>query len=198
MATVYNEQLIKCWNDLKFKPTCIVFDLDYTLWPYLIDSDIAPPLKLKQVNKKPIIIDSKSTQIVHFEEVPIILKTLKEVCFTTSPQTKHYIAIASKATVRELALELIEHFGWTKYFDSFQIHAGVKTIHMKTIYGDLKLNSFNQILFYDDTKKNIAQTEELGLTGHYLSRIRGLTVVEMIKGLNKYDVHMQTVTTTKS
>jgi magnesium-dependent phosphatase 1 len=188
----YSEQVIKCWEGLKYKPTCVVFDLDYTLWPYLIDADIAPPLKSRLVNKKPIVVDAKNTQIVHFDDVPCILRTLREVCFAQSP-SKHYIAIASKATVRELALELIELFGWTKYFDSFQIHSGIKTVHMKSIYAELKLGNFNQILFFDDTKKNVQQTEEIGLTAHYLSRVRGLTVAEMVKGLNKYDARLQTV-----
>lgn len=188
----YNEHVIKCWNELKFKPTCIVFDLDYTLWPYLIDADIVPPLKRRLVNKKPIVVDAKNNQIVHFEDVPCILRTLREVCFAQSP-SKHYIAIASKATVRELALELIDLFGWTSYFDSFQIHSGIKTVHMKTIYAELKLGNFNQILFFDDTRKNVMQTEEIGLTAHYLSRARGLTASEMVKGLDKYDARIQTV-----
>lgn len=181
----YDETIIKAWSGLKFKPTCIVFDLDYTLWPYLINTDIIPPLREKLVNKKPIVIDDTNKQILAFTEVTRILRTLKEVCFK---QSNCHIAIASKATVKDLALELIEYFGWSGYFDSFQIHAGIKTIHMKTICNELKLKDYNQILFFDDTRKNCQQTEEIGVTAHYLNRVHGLTVVEFIKGLKKYDL----------
>ncbi len=186
----YDESIIKCWDELKFKPVCIVFDLDYTLWPYLIDCDMEPPFRKKLVNKQHIIIDHKNQQILPFEEVTKVLRTLKKVCFEQSKQ-KHFMAIASKATVREMALELITFFGWYEYFDSYQIHSGIKTIHMKTILDELKLIDYNQILFFDDTRKNVQQTEEIGVTGHYLNRTKGLTVSEFNKGLKKYDLKMQ-------
>ena len=158
----YDESIIKLWNELSYKPTAVVFDLDYTLWPFLIDQDLVPPLKKKLVNKTCVILDHNNKSITHFQDVTRIIKTLKEVCFAQS-NTKHYLAIASKATVKELALKLIDMFNWTQYFDSFQIHAGVKTIHMKTIAQELKLKSFDQILFFDDTRMNVKQTEELGI-----------------------------------
>jgi len=149
-----------------------------------------PPFRKKLVNKQPIIIDHRNQQILPFEEVTKVLRTLKEVCFAQSKQ-KHFMAVASKATVREMALELIEFFGWSSYFDSYQIHSGIKTIHMKTIFNELKLSDYNQILFFDDTRKNVQQTEEMGLTGHYLNRTKGLTISEFNKGLKKYDFKMQ-------
>lgn len=188
----YDENIIKAWNDLKIKPTCIVFDLDYTLWPYLIDVDLIPPFKQKFVNKRPILIDKTNKQILPFENVTLILKTLHEVCFKSSP-AKHFLAIASKATVYELALQLIDFFDWTKYFDSFQIHAGTKQIHMKAIFNELKLTDFRQILFFDDTRRNIKETEDVGVTGHYLNRNRGLTIVEFIKALKKHELRQQLI-----
>ena len=35
-----DNSIIKCWDELKNKPVCICFDLDYTLWPMLIDKGI--------------------------------------------------------------------------------------------------------------------------------------------------------------
>ena len=189
-SSQYDDAIIKSWNELKFKPICVVFDLDYTLWPYLIDCDMEPPFRKKLVNKQHIIIDHRNQQILPFEEVTKVLRTLKEVCFAQSKQ-KHFMAVASKATVKEMALELIEFFGWSSYFDSYQIHSGIKTIHMKTIFNELKLSDYNQILFFDDTRKNVLQAEEMGLTGHYLNRTKGLTISEFNKGLKRYDLKMQ-------
>jgi len=33
----FDNSIIKCWIELKHRPICICFDLDYTLWPMLID-----------------------------------------------------------------------------------------------------------------------------------------------------------------
>ena len=40
LAVSVDISIVKCWNELKNKPICICFDLDYTLWPMLIDKGI--------------------------------------------------------------------------------------------------------------------------------------------------------------
>ena len=183
--------IIKCWDHLKHKPKCIVFDLDYTLWPYLCDADIIPPFRKKVITEnneeKKVIFDNRNKIVGHFEDVTKIIKTLKEICFSQL-KSKHYLAIASKATTKNIAVELMELFGWLKYFDSIQVHGGSKTKHMKTILNELKLKNFNQILFFDDNKSNITQTEALGVVGYQLSRSHGLHINEVLKGLNKFDL----------
>ena len=72
-----------------------------------------PPLKKKKkiVNnlEKFDIVDHNNKNIVYYEEVPKILASLKE-CFKRS-KTKHFIAIASKATTYDLAVELLKMYG---------------------------------------------------------------------------------------
>ena len=179
--------IVKCWNDLKHKPICIIFDLDYTLWPMLIDKDLLPPIKKKKTSENNLIVlDHNNKNIIHYEDVPKILATLKE-CFSRC-KTKHYLAIASKATTYDLAVQLIQMYGWLDYFNSIQIYSGTKTKHMKNIQTELKLNNYKDFLFFDDSKSNISQTETLGLTAHKVGRHYGLNVNELNNGLKKFNL----------
>lgn len=172
--------IIKCWQELNNKPKCIVFDLDYTLWPFIIDHQLLPPLR--KVHNK--IYDHLNRQIKPYEDVPVILKTLRDKCLIEKGE---YICIASRATAKTQALQLFDLFSWNSYFDCIQIYAGSKLKHMNEIKNELNLKNFTQILFFDDSKSNLDQTESLGLVGYKLSRHYGLSIPELIKGLKKYD-----------
>ncbi len=69
----------------------------------------------------------------------------------------------------------------------------IEQIHMKTILNELNLKDYRQFLFFDDTRKNIKETEDVGVTGHYLNRNRGLTSIEFIKALKKHELRHQLI-----
>jgi len=178
--------LMKCWNELKNKPVCICFDLDYTLWPMLIDKDLLPPIEKKKIaDNNYAVLDHNNKRITHYDDVPRILFTLKE-CFSRS-KSKHYLAIASKATTHDLAVQLIKMYGWYDYFSSIQIYSGIKVKHMKNISAELKLNNYKEFLFFDDSKSNITQTETLGLTAYQVGHTHGLSVKDFMAGLRKFN-----------
>lgn len=111
-----------------------------------------------------------------------ILKTLKENCLFKN----QHLAIASRATTSEIAMQAIELFGWKDYFSSIQIYPNSKVEHMNTIKKELKLKSFDQILFFDDELRNIEETTKLGVSAYLISKPVGLNRHEMFNGLTQY------------
>ena len=62
-----NELLGRRWRTL---PRLIVFDVDYTLWPYWCDCHTQPPYTKRDDGR---IIDGSGQEIVLFDEVPSIV-----------------------------------------------------------------------------------------------------------------------------
>ena len=179
--------IVKCWKQtLTHKPKCNVFDLDFTLWPFCIDDQIAKVYKWKDTdnNSHTKILDHRNKPISHYQDITLIIKTLKQVCFEDK---SFHLAIASRATFRDRAIDFFDVFGWAGYFDSVQIYSGTKTKHMKNIFNELKLKSFNEILFFDDNRSNLEETKRLGVIGHQVRRRYGLNTNELIKGLESYN-----------
>jgi magnesium-dependent phosphatase 1 len=177
--------IIKCWNGLKNKPKCIVFDLDYTLWPFNVDSHLIPPFCFSNKKNPKEIYDHAKRQINHYEDIAVIMECLRNSCF--KGDAGHFMAIASRSSTSNLALQLIEMFELKDFFDSIQIYTGTKIKHLKNIKGELKLEKFNDILFFDDNKSNLTQAESLGVVGYQVRRHYGLNTSELVKGLEKFN-----------
>jgi magnesium-dependent phosphatase 1 len=174
--------LIKKWKSLKKKPTVIVFDLDFTLWPYFVDHHVTPPISKKKLNKREVIVDSDGFEMSGFVDVSRILKTLKEKCLGPD----QHLAIASRSTTPELAMETIELHGWKNYFSSFQIYPRNKTEHMKKIKEDLKFDKYQEVLFFDDEYHNIMDTSYLGVCAIEINRSLGLNIETLLAGLDHF------------
>lgn len=180
------DHIIKIWNGLIHKPKCIVFDLDMTLWPFLIDHKVLFPLRKTDFHGTKKIFDHNNLEIKPYEDVPLILDTLRNNCIQCN---NGFIGIASRATSGPNAIQLIDLFEWTNYFDSVQIYSGSKQKHMKNICRELKLGSFDEILFFDDSKLNLETTKNLGVIGHKVSRHYGLNLEELLNGLKNYNFY---------
>lgn len=177
-----HKELIKCWKSLRNKPQVIVFDLDYTLWPYFVDCQ-EPPFKLTKKNGTSMYIDQNDFELSHFRDVSVIIKTLRTECFKNGER----LAIASRSTTPDLAMQLVEFFEWKPHFDSFQIYSTPKSVHMNAIKQELKLNSFKEFLFFDDETYNTKTTEPMGIKSCLLNTSTGLTLDELINGLKRFD-----------
>lgn len=183
-----DQYLINHWKSMKKRPKIIVFDLDYTLWPYYVDCHATPPIK--RTNQTTTfgylkVIDSTGLQMNGYKDVNKILYTLKNHCLNASKN--EYLAIASRSTTRDLALETIEALDWTSYFSSFQIYPKSKTIHMKKILEELNMTSYEDILFFDDEIQNIKQTKTLNLTAIEVDPYIGVDMKLLIQGLEIYE-----------
>jgi len=130
----------KCWNELKHKPKCIVFDLDYTLWPFIVGDSLVPSFVRKQSTlngkEQAKVYDHRGKEAVAHKDVMEILRSLKNI------DSDIFLAIASRSKTPSFAMSLIENFDWKPYFDSIQIYTGTKQKHLSTIKNDLKITTF--------------------------------------------------------
>lgn len=183
-----DQNLIQLWKSMKKRPKIIVFDLDYTLWPYYVDCHATPPIK--RTNQKTTfgaikVIDSTGLQMNGFKDVNKILFTLKNHCLNESKS--EYLAIASRSTTPDLAKETIEALGWTNYFSSFQIYPKTKTNHMKKILEELNMTNYEDILFFDDEFQNIKHTSPLKLTAIEVDPSIGVDLKLLYHGLETFE-----------
>lgn len=151
-------------------PRLIVFDLDYTLWPFWVDTTVAPPLKANPTHAH--ATDKFGESFAFYADVPHILSVL--------PQAGIRLGVASRSHAPDLARDLLKilHIpsmqreeGAKKdkarraieFFDAgLEIYPSGKIKHLKAIAKTSGV-SFSEMLFFDDESRN-RDTESLGVT----------------------------------
>ena len=184
--SVHDSELIKLWHSLKRRPKIIVFDLDYTLWPYFIDCQVSPPIKAHTKDNN-IVQDSDGRIYKPFKDVTKILRTLREKCLGEDG----YLAIASRSSTEDLAMQAIEIYGWKPFLSSFQIYRTSKDNHMIEIKKELGFENFSDVLFFDDEERNYKPTADLGVLPFLVNQVDGLNFDAMCNGLVKYGIKFQ-------
>lgn len=126
------------------KNIALVFDLDYTLWPFWVDTHVSPPFKK---GSDGIITDRYGYKIEPYPEVMEILEKLKE---------RGYIicSISRTQTPRE-GRELLELTGIDKYLKHIIFDTGNKISGIKTIIKKEGLRGFKYCALFDDESRNI-------------------------------------------
>jgi len=124
------------------KPKLAVFDLDYTLWPFWVDTHVTPPF-FKKGSK---IVDAHGKTIKHYPEVPEVFKFLKTEGIP--------IAAASRTGEIDGANQLIDLFGWEQYFEYKEIYPGCKINHFEVFKRQTGI-PYNSMIFFDDEERNI-------------------------------------------
>ncbi len=132
-----------------------------------------------------MVVDTRNKVVEHYEDVPKILKTLKNECFKNQ---SGYLSIASRTTEYNGAIQLLQLFDWHQYFDSIQIYPRCKIEHMERICTDLDIEKKEDILFFDDEKRNIYDTNSIGVHAHLINEDHGVNVKAIIDGLNMFNI----------
>lgn len=186
-------------------PSLIVFDLDYTLWPFWIDTHVTPPIK---VNKQHTgMTDRYGDTYTFYNEVPSILYEAKRrnillglasrthtpdlanqmLRAVNVPVPAHYLAQDSSSGAEEQPQKAITFFTFR------EIYPGEKTRHFRQIQSSTKSMArkeegipkggiaFEDMLFFDDESRNRNVERELGVT-FYLVR-DGVTRDEVDAGV---------------
>ena len=151
-------------------PALMITDLDWTLWPMDVDTDVTPPFH-KQGGE---VLDKYGARCTLFPDVRVILEDLKRHGVT--------ISYASRTTDGDAAETLLKAHDLWGYLegnrDLFQAYpsggVGAKTRHFGEIYKATNLTACDTI-FFDDMPDNIAVASASGVVSVQVGRGEGLT-----------------------
>ncbi|KAA6415190.1 MAG: magnesium-dependent phosphatase-1 [Lasallia pustulata] len=160
-------------------PKLLVFDLDYTLWPFWVDTHVTPPLKAKDGNSK--AVDRWGETFTFYADVPKILQDARSKSLL--------IGAASRTQAPELARDLLKLLHLApgdkkalEYFDYLQMYPGSKTTHFQRLQKQSGLG-FGEMLFFDDEARN-RDVEALGVV---MCLVRdGVTRAEVDRGVREW------------
>ncbi|KAH0554546.1 magnesium-dependent phosphatase 1-like [Cotesia glomerata] len=156
----------------KKKPKLIVFDLDYTLWPFWVDTHVTPPFSRKNGS----VVDARGKKIKFYEQVPEILENLVSQGIE--------IGIASRTSEIKGAYQLLKLFNWEKYIKYTEIYPGCKITHFNKIKKASGVE-FKDMIFFDDEHRNIHDLTEVGVLSILVTN--GVTKSVITEGLDKFN-----------
>ncbi|XP_064467660.1 magnesium-dependent phosphatase 1-like [Ornithodoros turicata] len=154
-------------------PKLIVFDLDYTLWPFYVDTHVTPPFK-KASNGD--IMDTCGRRISVYPDVPEMLERLSREHYT--------LGIASRTEEPDAARELLGLLDWNKYFTYQEIYPACKVRHFNKFASKTGI-PYRDMLFFDDEYRNIRDVSKLGVTCIHAQHGMSNQILE--EGLRKFE-----------
>ncbi|KAJ7313163.1 hypothetical protein JRQ81_004437 [Phrynocephalus forsythii] len=150
--------IICLWVLLPFKeemsktPSLVVFDLDYTLWPFWVDTHVDPPFHKSSDNS---VRDRNGRLVNLYPEVPAVLERLHSAGIP--------MAAASRTGEVQGANQLLDLFGLSRFFRYTEIYPGSKVTHFQRLSQESGI-PLSQMLFFDDENRNIYDVSKLGVT----------------------------------
>nr|XP_034992339.1 magnesium-dependent phosphatase 1 isoform X3 [Zootoca vivipara] len=102
------------------RPSLVVFDLDYTLWPFWVDTHVDPPF---QKSSDGSVQDSNRRPIKLYPEVPAVLEQLQAEGIP--------MAAASRTGEIRGANQLLDLFGLNRFIRYAEIYPGSKVTHFQ-------------------------------------------------------------------
>ncbi|KAL4779304.1 acid phosphatase-domain-containing protein [Aspergillus varians] len=169
-------------------PKLIAFDLDYTLWPFWVDTHVTPPLKARDHNSR--CTDKWNESFAFYPAVSSIIYSCKSRSIP--------VALASRTHAPDLARDMLKQLHIipsfsdnpsahnTKttraldYFEYIQIFPATKTQHFARIHQASGI-AYEDMLFFDDEARNRNVETELGVTFKLVRD--GMTREELDKGV---------------
>ncbi|XVE49474.1 hypothetical protein DITRI_Ditri01bG0085100 [Diplodiscus trichospermus] len=153
------EEAMRIIEMFQVLPRLVVFDLDYTLWPFYCECR------------------SKSEMPSLYSHAKGILSALKEKGID--------IAIASRSPTADIANTFLSKLGIKSMFVTKEIFSSWthKTDHFQRIHSRTGI-PFNSMLFFDDENRNIQAVSKMGVTSIYVSN--GVNLGALRQGLKEF------------
>ncbi|OQE96671.1 hypothetical protein PENNAL_c0001G01773 [Penicillium nalgiovense] len=135
-------------------PKLVAFDLDYTLWPFWVDTHVSAPVKARDNNSR--AVDRWGESFAFYPAVSSIVYACKHRSIP--------LALASRTQAPDLARDMLKSLHIIPTF-SDNPAANAKTIHIA--FSKIQQTSnvaYEDMLFFDDEARNRNVETELGVT----------------------------------
>jgi len=178
-------------------PKLVVFDLDYTVWPFDCDKDVIAPFSPSPYGG---VYDRYGRPSNPFPDIPHIIAALVDakipIAYASRNPSANSVeqllrAISIAPTTRPEVRSLWDALPSRDYFHAYS-SAGQgrgKDRHFAAIKKATGI-VFSDMLFFDDLHDNIVHAQKQGTTSVHLGR-RGVTWAAMIAGIEGWRVRPQ-------
>ncbi|XP_078607531.1 magnesium-dependent phosphatase 1-like [Branchiostoma floridae x Branchiostoma japonicum] len=154
------------------RPELVVFDVDFTLWPFWVDTHVSPPFKKTSAGR---VVDRYNYVLQGYEDVPEILDWMSRQGYT--------MAVASRTDAPQDMRAALKLLDWDKYFTYKEIYPGSKTHHFQRFHEQSGV-PYSKMIFFDDEERNIYDLSRIGVLSILVSR--GLTTQVLKDGLEQF------------
>lgn len=160
-------------------PKLIVFDLDYTLWPFWCDTHVQLPIRPTYSEDK--VTDASGDKFGFYKDVPAIIREIKahpemEICAASRTQQPQ---IAQKL----LSMLVIDGEPSSTYFTFTAWGTGSKIRHFQELHLHTDVN-YEDMLFFDDESRNRDVERQLGVC--FIDVPHGMTLQKFHEGIEEW------------
>ncbi|KAK6143664.1 hypothetical protein DH2020_024012 [Rehmannia glutinosa] len=179
-------------------PKLVVFDLDYTLWPFywkarhvqlrqekeaidaMISSIKAEIPRLRITERCPLLLSDCLSK----NSMPSLFPHAKDILYALKDRGVD-IAIASRSPTPDIANDFLEKLGIKSMFVAQEIFSSWthKTDHFQKIKQRTGVQ-YNEMLFFDDENRNIEAVSKMGVTSILVDD--GVDLGALRQGLSKF------------
>lgn len=153
------EEALRLLNEANNLPRLVVFDLDYSLWPFWCEC--------RSSKENPSL----------YPEATGVLNALRRKGVT--------MAVASRTPTPDIARTFLKKLNITDYFVNMQIYPSWthKVEHFQKILQSTEV-PYKDMLFFDDEDRNILSVSQLGVTSILVND--GVNLKALAQGLQKH------------